>query len=266
MCPYEETGGGAVASSTANMQKTGRSWSKKGEEHVVNNAGLSGFYIGECVSRYRTDNKLFRVTDPRGFMLEISAENLSKLIQETTVVKGYIEEKCLWAREGSRHRLILRDSEEHKKALEVKNTLENELISIKQLSAGDVVRNFGSGAELIFLGRVKITWDIRSHTPRSYWSQVKEETYGEYQTVEDDKYVNLFANTKASSSGKHYASEYNRLKIVEIVRNEKVKLKGEDLLVVCPQRIENKLRDFVDLSEYSRVDTKVKSYKLKPVK
>lgn len=62
----------------------------------VNNEPLAGFTIESVATRYTTSNKLFRIGDPRGFQLEISADNLLELIGSCIIEKGEIKDKCKW--------------------------------------------------------------------------------------------------------------------------------------------------------------------------
>lgn len=55
-----------------------------------------GFKIVDSVSRYSTSNKLFRVQDPAGFELEISAKNLFEILKTCTVSQGQIMDKMVW--------------------------------------------------------------------------------------------------------------------------------------------------------------------------
>lgn len=91
---------------------------------VIDNTPTTGFKIVETVERYSTSNKLFRIRDPRGFELEISAENLFDVITNYTIVKGEIIEPLVWAREKGNNYLISSNSawyvEEQKPKIEVK--------------------------------------------------------------------------------------------------------------------------------------------------
>lgn len=76
-------------------------WANKKEDcRVIENKPTRGFKLLELVSRYSTSNKLFRVLDPRGFELEISAGNLLYLAMASTIVRGEIIEECVWAQDN----------------------------------------------------------------------------------------------------------------------------------------------------------------------
>jgi hypothetical protein len=81
---------------------------------VLENQPRYGFKIVDTVSRYRTNNKLFRVLDPQGFELEISAANLFHIIETCTIIKGVIAEPMLWA---NKNYLISEKSEEYQQYL-----------------------------------------------------------------------------------------------------------------------------------------------------
>lgn len=65
---------------------------------VFDNVPTSGFQIEKVVSRYRTDNKVFRMIDPRGFVFDIAASNLAELIEICDISKGAIQTPCVYGR------------------------------------------------------------------------------------------------------------------------------------------------------------------------
>lgn len=79
---------------------------------TIDNTAQYGFKIIDTVTRYR-GNKKFRIYDPRGFELEISAYNLFDIINTTTISKGVIAAPMLWARNKAENYLIAQDSEEY---------------------------------------------------------------------------------------------------------------------------------------------------------
>lgn len=86
----------------------------------IENKPLHGFKIVDTVSRWSTNNKLFRVLDPRGFEFEITAENLFDIIQNAGVVKGMITEAMLLARpahHSGKNYLLSENSDEYKNYL-----------------------------------------------------------------------------------------------------------------------------------------------------
>lgn len=90
-------------------------WSEKDLTPLdMENKPVHGFKIVDAVSRYSTDNKKFRIEDPRGFELEISVYNLFDIITKHTIVQGTIMEPMLWGRSGQDNYLISSASEEYK--------------------------------------------------------------------------------------------------------------------------------------------------------
>ncbi len=63
---------------------------------VLKNEAIDGFEIYECNTRYSTNNKVYRVKDPRGFVTEISAQSLLGIILDGEIKEGKILNKCKW--------------------------------------------------------------------------------------------------------------------------------------------------------------------------
>lgn len=80
-------------------QQTGSRWAGVKVEDGVefDNDPVEGFKILQAVSRSMTSNKLFRIEDPRGFVVEMPAHNLQSVIDATNIEKGSIVGKCYWS-------------------------------------------------------------------------------------------------------------------------------------------------------------------------
>lgn len=63
---------------------------------IVDNVAQTGFRILRSVSRYSTDNKLWRILDPRGFQLEIGTDNMEDILIEGEIHKGEILGSYIW--------------------------------------------------------------------------------------------------------------------------------------------------------------------------
>lgn len=148
---------------------TGCNWaSGRGVDKLVfndgkctNNTPMTGFKVVESVSRWSTSNKLFRIQDPRGFIVEIPSGNLATLLLDTTVIKGVIQGECVWGREGSNHVLLPLNSQPYLDTLKTMDVLENKLLKPKDLVVGDWVNLFNPTYrtdKVYFAGRGKITW------------------------------------------------------------------------------------------------------------
>lgn len=270
LCQYETTESGDVAANVKKMQETGRSWAKKSGTDdtgtTIDNTPTQDIYVGCSVSRWSTSNKLFRVTDPRGFTIEIPTDNLATLLHHTTVVKGVIQEECVWGKEGNNHILLPINSEPYKLSREQQDTLGNKLIPISGLKVGDWVRFFGGDIEYYFLGRVKITWNVRGHRPyrNSWYGGKQKEEFSDWYEIEDKKYVNLFI--RKLGQDKWCAETPSKPNIVEVLRNESlnIDLKAVEYGLYAPERVTNKLEDKIDTYYYQRTQSEIVSVKHKP--
>ncbi len=274
MSPYQTNKDGEPLANIAKMQATGRSWAsvgaqnvwktnesgkyirdegghlildhvippRKGEEFVYDNSPLFGFYVGCSVARWSTSNKLFRVKDPRGFTVEIPTDNLATLLHHTTVVKGVVQEECVWGREGNNHILLPINSEPYLITLDQMDTLANKLISIKELKVGDHVKFFENDNEYIYMGKAKSTWNIRGYNySYSYLHRDRETKYGDWVEVEDDKWVDLFLRPWYSNGELKYSVETpSKPKIVQVIKNETITPSVEQIAWYAPDRITNK--------------------------
>lgn len=63
---------------------------------IWQNEPLYGFRVVDTVTRYSTSNKLWLIHDPRGLTFEITTGCFQKLIMSTTIIKGVIQDKCVW--------------------------------------------------------------------------------------------------------------------------------------------------------------------------
>ena len=101
--------GGAYKEVNGIIEVTTREWDyqnrkyinvvTKPAEHqplILDNTPVAGFKIEKIATRWTTANKLFRVSDPRGFELEIPAKNLLELLNSCTITKGEVIGKCIW--------------------------------------------------------------------------------------------------------------------------------------------------------------------------
>lgn len=300
MCPYSESKDGEPLSNVSKMQATGRSWAgtgsqnvwktddkgnyirdenqrlildhvippKAGAEFISDNTPTTGFYVGSSVSRWSTSNKLFRVKDPRGFTVEIPTDNLATLLHHTTVVKGFVEEECVWGREGSNHILLPVNSEPYLETLDKMYTVANKLISVKDLKVGDWVKMFESKSEYYYLGKLKATWKLRGYSYETSWrigeyGKRYNERYSDWVEIEDDKWVDVFLrpyNFNTPDGTKYSVEIPSKPKVVEVIKKDKLDVTTEEICWYCPARISNKtnITDTWMLRE-----AKLASYKVK---
>lgn len=231
-------------------KSTGVSWSRTTEGVTIENSPAEGFYIGSSVSRWSTSNKLFRVKDPRGFVVEVPTDNIATLLHLCTVVSGVVQEECVWGREGNNHILLPVNSEPYTTSLEQMDTLKNKLIPIKDLKIGDVVKLFGEKGEYTYHGKLKITWRLTQTERSSYYFGRETSRSAIVEEFEDDKWVNVFSSTRLDYRGASTTKgspvncykEINNPKIVEVVKNVNGAIpEGDELWGVwSPSRVDNR--------------------------
>jgi len=109
---------------------------------IVDNIPLEGFEIAKSVRRYGWNgagNVKWRITDPRGFDLEISSENFASVLSCTTMINGVIQGKCAWGRAGKDNVLLPESSDPFKEAYAFTSLSKNK-ISLKDIKRGDFVK------------------------------------------------------------------------------------------------------------------------------
>ena len=110
-------------------------------DNVPNEPRL-GFRITQAISRggsWSGGNKVVRIEDPRGFELEISVDNLVKIMSMTTFVSGECQEACVWGRQGSNNILLPETSKPYKEARKVTDYRNKATISLRDVNFGDTV-------------------------------------------------------------------------------------------------------------------------------
>jgi hypothetical protein len=108
---------------------------------VVKNEPVEGFEIAKSVRRYGwsgSGNVVWRITDPRGYDLEISSDNFASIISCVDMEKGKIKGKCVWGREGAKNVLLPEVSEPFQEAL-ARTKKVNQKVGLKDIQIGDTV-------------------------------------------------------------------------------------------------------------------------------
>lgn len=256
-------------------KSTGTGWSRNADGVIIDNSLAKGFYIGSSVSRWSTSNKLFRVKDPRGFVVEVPTDNIATLLHLCTVDRGVVQEECVWGREGNNHILLPVNSEPYTTSLEQMDTLKNKLIPIKDLKIGDVVKLFGEKGEYTYHGKIKITWKITQteQRPAYFGRNVDSVNSSIIEEFEDDKWVNVFSHkwndyrsdsiTKGSQVDCYKGM--NNPKIVEVIKNVGGEIPDGDKLwgMWTPSRIYNKAERHNGWGYNWNVSEEIVSFKVK---
>lgn len=129
---------------------------------ILDNVPLEGFEISKNVRRSGgwsgAGNVLWRIADPRGYELEISSENLAKILDCVTIVDGVIQGKCTWGRDGSKNILLPEASAPYQEATALTELIDAN-ITIKDITPGDTVEllntNIAKGT-YIYMGAFKV--------------------------------------------------------------------------------------------------------------
>lgn len=154
-----------------------------GSEKMCNldNPPLSGFTFVDVVSRYRTKNKLMRVFDPRGFIVEVSIDILLEIMQSATIKNGIIQEKCFWARKGAENILIPENTPLHEQYLSETVYAKAANISTKNLKVGGLYIN-KNGKKYFYLGKLvlKVDEENTSSTAFTKYSDLVKNKYEFY--------------------------------------------------------------------------------------
>jgi hypothetical protein len=120
----------------------------------IKNVPISGFKVDLVVSRWTTSNKVFRIQDPRGFTLEIYADNFVNMIKNDTVVNGVFQGKYVWGRYGSFNYLVSVEDPlylDWVSRSEVKAT-----VTPSDIQVGDFVKGADGYTDGVFLGDVYV--------------------------------------------------------------------------------------------------------------
>lgn len=117
---------------------------------ITDNKPLTGFKVIGFSSRHMTDNKVARILDPRGFILEIYMDNFDDIIAENNINKGIIDAKMLWGRKNGKNVLVREDSKEYTDYLDKKKR--GVVSSGETYDEGSVIVD-KNGNKYIFVGK-----------------------------------------------------------------------------------------------------------------
>ena len=150
---------------------TVKNWYGSNKMCNLDNPPLSGFTFVDVVSRYRTKNKLMRVFDPRGFIVEVSIDILLEIMQSATIKNGIIQEKCFWARKGAENILIPENTPLHEQYLSETVYAKAANISTKNLKVGGLYIN-KDGKKYFYLGKLVLKVDEENTSSTAFLSLI----------------------------------------------------------------------------------------------
>lgn len=259
---------------------TGVSWakewykgSKTGKElPVMENSPIAGFVISDVAHRWSTQNKVFRVMDPRGFTVEVPSGNIPQILSTTTVVNGVIQEPCVWGREGNNHILLSVGSEPYLEAIEQTKQTDTR-IGIAKLEPGQYFKEKADDSEKCeaqYLGKVKGSWIVTERraveqaTTNTFWGDIRytrnhsDPVVGEPETLKDDKWLHLY-RYKTEWSEKWCYTIVSSKKVIPLDKINKVN-RNVVLNLGIPDRVQKKSTKCPDYREYHYSSSTTQKY------
>ena len=269
MSQMEYKSDGSLMQSSITKQKTGRRWASSHRKEIktelyFDNVPTLGFEIVGSVSRWSTSNKLFRVKDPRGFIVEIPTGNLALLLKHTIVDHAKVLEPCVWGRDGSNHILIPTTSQLYKDAIKSTEEFDNR-VKVSTLEVGDVVtwKSWNDNDEFVFLGRGKAIWQATIMQAKRYvpshrwlsssWKISRDDKQSEnHETLlfEDEKYAFVFKNLRNDNIEYIVSSSKPVTKLDR--RLDNVKIDFQNLFIDIPKRVDRMIEKYPLCSSWMR--------------
>jgi hypothetical protein len=192
---------------------TGLGWASRSNPNeqgeIVNNDLVQGFEVVASVSRWSTQNKLFRMRDPRGFVVEIPSGNLAKLIACTTITNGVIQDKCVWGRDGQDHLLIPEQSNLYQEA-RVNMAKLSKNIALKDVAVGEVVEISRGGTiqKRIYIGQCKSIHSGQAHRRSGSYFGGSKHTVATFDAFTETKWWHCFSNVANNNTKIDHQSIY----------------------------------------------------------
>lgn len=219
------------------------------------NKPLEGFKLHSLTQRSRewfgSGRHVWRVEDPRGFVLEISSENLQAIIETTSLKEGVICSPCIWAWSGQYLSLVPTNSNLYKDTISNKERHQKK-VSKKDVKIGNTLI-LKDGSEIIYYGR----WWVLEHKHNDII--VKPIEIFKYQNIHDKKwYFNYkskleIAEIKDSKENLNFENE-----LFDLIKQNRTKVEYHYLagiLVISKKPI--KIADY-----YKEADLTEEDYKL----
>lgn len=206
----------------------------KGKKITIDNKPTKGFKIVDYLVSGRNNNKLWLIYDPRGFVVELTTENMYHLILNANIEQGNIINECLWARRDGNYVLVGKDTELYQQYITDVELRNLKKILNKELKPGFMYLN-GSGEVWTYLGTIqyktetqykkpkeKLTDYQLSDTPKptetryilgkltSSWDGKVEGLFCIVANPELKKEVNKVDDTMYNSLMSHFDKKYNK--------------------------------------------------------
>ena len=171
------------------------------------------FTVGGCKSGWNVRQTYFRVVDPRGFQLEIVANNFVNILQSSVINQGVIEGKFAYGWQGQ-HLILIRDTDpayiEGVKSKDIELTGEKVTKDNIKLGKAYRLRDYKTG---YYIGRFKWYGYKKSNYD---WYHIKKNEI--WDCVETLMYTFLCKN----DSGVNTIAGYKEIKNVKFELNESI--------------------------------------------
>ena len=192
---------------------------------IIPNEPQEGFELAKSVRRYGwggSGNVVWRITDPRGFDLEITSENFASILNCAVVDHGVIQGKCVWGREGSRNVLLPENSEPYQAAMKQTEKV-SKRVSLRDVQLGDTVEIISSqlgedDQTHVYLAKYYFIHSNYNDTSQYNLAGEYRERYvlqskltGEYQFLSSLKISQIVERTNAPREKADVAQELNQL-------------------------------------------------------
>lgn len=206
---------------------------------IVRNEPLEGFQLAHSVRRHGWSGKgnvLWRITDPRGFDLEITSENFASLLDCVTLARGVIQGPCIWGRMGPRNILLPENSEPYQQAVKLTQKVSRQ-VSLRDVQRGDLVEIISNRVpqehqKCYFLGKVILVKAERNHAPAGNFTGVFE-----LAGRQEERYV-----IESVLDGSYHA--LNSVKISEILERRTEPLTPDEAAARCNSRLQADENEF----------------------
>lgn len=113
--------------------------------NIYDNVPTKGFKVESFTSRYSTSNKFIKVSDPRGWIVDVSIENFVDLLSTTTVENGVFKDEIVYC-DGGSWLAVAND----KRLLA---TSKKPSAKMNFHDVGDIVDENDSGNKMVYLGK-----------------------------------------------------------------------------------------------------------------
>lgn len=163
---------------------------------IFDNVPMTGFQLADVNRRYRTNNALWNVTDPRGFDIELSIENLSWMLTKVTIERGLIIDEMVWVKWKSQAYNLLVPTSDPDYQLALQNTadlkVKKVMLKENEVSVGQKVTLLNE-EQVTYMGRAKVkltrtftSYSNRNHKPLITDTKTSEEFFVVREIINSD--------------------------------------------------------------------------------